>query len=122
VAEFATEALESLGYRVLRASDGPAALRCLAGIPRLDLVLTDVVLPGGINGREVAEKVRAIMPDTKVVFISGYAESIIVHQGHLEKGVDFLPKPFAKDDLARRVRASLDSRPAMPEGAPRPGS
>jgi two-component SAPR family response regulator len=67
-----------------------------------------------MNGRETAEKVREIFPDIRTVFMSGYAESIIVHQGRLEEGLDFLPKPFARDALARKVRASLDSRPARP--------
>ena len=109
VAEFTTAALESLGYRVLQVSDGPSALRSLQKISHLDLLLTDVVLPSGMNGREVAGKVREVFPHTKVLFISGYAESIVVHQGRLETGVNFLPKPFAKDALARKVRASLDA-------------
>jgi len=114
VAEFTTAALESLGYRVLQASDGPSALRCLQEIPHLDLLVTDVVLPGGMNGREVAGKVQEAFPSTKVLFISGYAESIVVHQGRLEIGVNFLPKPFAKDALARKVRTSLDDHQTTP--------
>jgi PAS domain S-box-containing protein len=114
VADFVAAALESLGYTVVPASDGPSALRCLRERDRVDLLLTDVVLPNGMNGREIAEKVREIVPDIRTVFMSGYAESIIVHQGRLEEGLDFLPKPFARDALARKVRASLDSRPARP--------
>jgi len=122
VAEFTTAALESLGYQVVQAPDGPTALRCLEGIPHLDLLVTDVVLPGGLNGREVAEKVREAMPDARVLFISGYAESIIVHQGRLEKGVDFLAKPFARAALARKVRGSLDRRESAQECGPQSDS
>src|SRR3546814_7156820 len=65
---------------------------------------TDVVLPGGMNGREIAAAVQEARPATKVLFISGYAESIIVHQGRLDRGTQFLPKPFARAALARKVR------------------
>ena len=108
VAAFAAEVLERQGYRVARAADGPAALRLLDGLAGPDLVLRDAVLPGGMNGREAAAAIRARRPAARIVFVSGYAESIVVHQGQLDRGVDFLAKPFAREDLARRVRASLD--------------
>ena len=119
VAEFTTAALESLGYRVAQASDGSSALRLLADLPLLDLLVTDVVLPGGMNGRDMAERFRDAFPAGKVLFISGYAESIIVHRGRLETGVDFLAKPFAKAALARKVRETLDSRRSEDDQAPR---
>jgi PAS domain S-box-containing protein len=118
VAEFASAALETLGYRVTRVSDGPAALLQLEDLPLLDLLVTDVVLPGGMNGREVAERFRDAFPGLKVLFVSGYAESIIVHQGRLETGVDFLAKPFAKAALARKVREILDSLRSGDDHAP----
>src|SRR3546814_19436589 len=74
---------------------------------------TDVVLPGGMNGREIAAAVQEARPATKVLFISGYAESIIVHQGRLDRGTQFLPKPFARAALARKVRG-------IPGGGPAP--
>ena len=115
VAAFTMAALETLGYHVLAAADGPAAIAELRKVPQLHLLITDVVLPGGLNGREVAAKVQEASPATKVLFISGYAESIIVHQGRLEQGMHFLPKPFARAALARKVRAILNDGPT-PQG------
>jgi PAS domain S-box-containing protein len=120
VAEFTTAALKLLGYRILAASDGASALAGLQDVSRIDLLLTDVVLPGGMNGRDVAKKFQERFPDAKVLFISGYAESIIVHQGRLDAGVDFLAKPFAKAALARKVRECLDGSRSVQASAQKP--
>jgi CheY-like chemotaxis protein len=120
VAAFTTAALKLLGYHILAAPDGAAALACLQDVSRIDLLLTDVVLPGGMNGRAVAEKFQVRFPDAKVLFISGYAESIIVHQGRLDAGVDFLAKPFAKAALARKVRECLDGSRSVQASARKP--
>lgn len=101
--------LRDLGYRVLAAGDGEAALALAeseAG-QSIDLVLTDVIMPG-MNGREVATRVQAKRPRVKVIYTSGYAEDTIIHQGALDPSIVFLPKPFALNELARRVREVLE--------------
>ena len=101
--------LTDLGYRVLEAGSGPAALRLLEHETHVDLLLTDVVLPNGMDGKEVAEAVRAKIPTANVLYMSGYAEGAIARGGHL--GLDFrlMPKPFDTDDLARQVRMAIDA-------------
>ena len=95
---------------VLDASDGFHALEVVAGHRgRLDLVVTDVVMPQ-MGGREVAEKIAATHPGTKVLFLSGYTENAIVHRGVLDPGLVFLAKPFTEEELLRRVRELLDAR------------
>jgi CheY-like chemotaxis protein len=75
---------------------------------RIDLLITDVGLPGGMNGRQVADAGRAIRPQLKVLFITGYAENAVVGNGHLEPGMEVITKPFAIDAFARKVRAMID--------------
>ena len=99
-----TEALEDLGHAVVEASDGAAALDVLrSGVP-LDLLITDVGLPGGTNGRQVADAGRAARPGLRVLFITGYAETAAIGHGHLEPGMQVLTKPFAMDALASRIK------------------
>ncbi len=110
VRAFSAQALRELGYRVVEAVDGAAALRLLeADDGQIDLLFTDVVLPGGLDGRAVAERARQLRPDLKVLFTTGYARNAIVHQGRLDPGVELLSKPFAYADLAARVRDLLDA-------------
>lgn len=109
VREFSVEMLKELGYSVLEAADGPAALRLLEqGADRVDLLFTDVVLPNGMTGAVLADKARAMRPNLKVLFTTGYARNAIVHHGRLDAGVELLTKPFAYADLAARVREILD--------------
>ena len=97
-----------MGYTVLRADSGEAALELVEhDPPPIDIVITDVVLPG-INGREVVEKLRVEMPAVKALFTSGYTEDVIAHHGVLDKGVQFIGKPYTQQDLARKVRQVLD--------------
>jgi PAS domain S-box-containing protein len=103
------DALQDAGYRVLEAADGPAGLRILQTEGRIDLLLTDVGLPGGMNGRQVADAGRSIRPGMKVLFITGYAENAVIGNGHLEAGMQVITKPFAIDTLAKRVRDMIDS-------------
>jgi PAS domain S-box-containing protein len=103
-----TRILGGLGYRVLEAADGPAALALLATGERVDLLITDVVLPGGMNGPQLARAARQHRPGLKTLFISGYTKNAIIHNGVLDDGVHLLAKPFAKRDLALRVRERLD--------------
>jgi PAS domain S-box-containing protein len=100
------EMLEDLGYRTLEAVDGPAGLRTLRENERIDLLVTDVGLPG-INGRELADQARETRPDLKVLFITGYAESAALSKGFLQPGMELITKPFDLDHLAQRVRAMV---------------
>jgi CheY-like chemotaxis protein len=109
VRAFSVEMLQELGYRVLEAPDGPAALRIFEQqADQVDLLFTDVVLPQGMTGAVLAERARAIRPDLKVLFTTGYARNAIVHHGRLDAGVELITKPFAYVDLAARVREILD--------------
>ena len=108
VRSYSVESLRDLGYRVLEAPDGPSALRHLEREPKVDLLFTDVVLPGGLTGAQVAARAREQLPHLKVLFTTGYARNAIVHQGRLDKGVDLITKPFSFPDLAARVRDVLD--------------
>jgi two-component system NtrC family sensor kinase len=114
VNKLAVETLEERGYKVISAGDGPSALQRLDGAPHIDLLLTDVVLPNGMNGRELAEEVRRRRPDIKVLYITGYTRNAIIHHGRLDPDIDLLTKPFTADALARKIRAILDGvvRPA----------
>ena len=100
--------LESGGYTVISAAGGAEALGKLSGSPLTpDLLVTDVVMPG-MNGKELARAVRSKFPGPRVLFVSGYAESVVVHQGVLEEKVELIEKPFASSDLLRKVREVLD--------------
>jgi CheY-like chemotaxis protein len=108
VRHLVAEILESNGYTVLQAGDGPSALELLRRHPgKLDLLLTDVVMPG-MSGPEVAQAVTSMRPGTQVLYTSGYTDSAIGHHGVLESGIAFLQKPFSADDLTRKVRVLLD--------------
>ncbi len=97
------DALQELGYACAEAADGPAGLRLLQSNARFDLLITDVGLPGGLNGRQVADAARALRPELKVMFITGYAENAALNHGHIQPGMEVLTKPFAVSDLAARV-------------------
>lgn len=102
------ESLRELGYRVLESHDGPSALRLLERQQRVDLLFTDVVLPGGMTGAQIAAKAKAVRPDLKVLFTTGYARNAIIHHGRLDKGVELITKPFTFAELAAKVRDVLD--------------
>jgi PAS domain S-box-containing protein len=104
------DALEELGYSCLEAPDGPAGLRTLERAGRVDLLITDVGLPGGLNGRQVADAARAVRPDLKVLFVTGYAENAVLNHGHIEHGMEVLTKPFAVDDLTNRIERIMRER------------
>ena len=101
--------MRELGYRVIEAHDGPSALRLLERQPRVDLLFTDIVLPGGLTGAEVAMRARTLRPKLKVLFTTGYARNAIIHHGRLDKGVQLIVKPFSFSDLAVKVRDVIDS-------------
>jgi DNA-binding response OmpR family regulator len=101
------EVLDELGYSAIEASDGMSALKVLRSDVRIDLLITDIGLPGGLNGRQMAEAARANRPDLKVLFITGYGENAAISNGHLEPGMHVLTKPFAVDILAARIRSII---------------
>jgi len=108
--EMATEILEGHGYTVLAARDGHDAIRIARDHPgHIDLLVTDVIMPGGLDGPGLARQLVASRPRLKVLFMSGYAEQAIVSRHVLEQGMVLLPKPFTPDELARRARQVLDS-------------
>ena len=98
------EVLEDLGYTAIEAADGAAGLKALRAGGRVDLLITDVGLPGGMNGRQVADAARELRPGLKVLFITGYAENAVLSHGHLDPGMHVLTKPFAMDVLASRIK------------------
>jgi PAS domain S-box-containing protein len=111
----AQQYLEKQGYRILEAEDGAAALQIAAGHQgEIDLLLTDVVMPG-MNGRELAAQITAQRPEVRVLYMSGYTENAIGHDGLLEAGINLLQKPFSLPALKDRVRELLDSEP-IPQG------
>jgi PAS domain S-box-containing protein len=103
-----TETLSDLGYQALEAADGSAGLKILDTDARIDLLITDVGLPGGMNGRQMADAARRKRPDLKVLFITGYAENAALGNGHLEPGMQVLSKPFAMEQLATRIRSIIE--------------
>jgi CheY-like chemotaxis protein len=106
---FVVAQLRDLGYQVIEASDGRAAQSVVESDQPIDLLFTDVVMPGGLTGRNLADAARLRRPSLKTLFSSGYTENSIIHQGKLDPGVNFLPKPFRRQDLALKVRAVLDA-------------
>jgi signal transduction histidine kinase len=116
VRKYAVSVLTEYGYRVVAAESAGEALR-VCERERIDLVLTDVVMPN-VSGRELADRLEAIRPGTKVLFMSGYTDSVIEHHGVLDAGSEFIQKPFSPEELAAKVRAVL----ATPSGGSRSGN
>jgi signal transduction histidine kinase len=108
VRAMSVDALRDLGYTIVQAGDGNEALEQLALHPRIDLLFTDIVMPG-MTGRQLADRAQAERPDLKVLYTTGYTRNAIVHNGIVDYGVSFLPKPFSIEALARKVREVLDS-------------
>ncbi len=109
VRAYSVEMLRELGYAVLEAHDGPSGVHILQQGSPIHLLFTDVVLPGGMTGAQIAEEARKLKPGIKVLFATGYARNAIVHHGRLDKGVELITKPFDFRSLAARVRDVLDS-------------
>jgi PAS domain S-box-containing protein len=102
-----TEVLEELGYAVIEAEDGASGLKVLQSTARIDLLISDIGLPGGMNGRQMTETARVNRPDLKVLFITGYAPSAVLGTGRLEPGMQVITKPFTLDALAARINALI---------------
>ena len=101
------EVLEEAGYIVLEAKDGPDGLKILQSAADIDLLITDVGLPGGINGRQVADAARETRPDLKVLFVTGYAENAAIGNGLLDAGMQVITKPFVMAALGNKVREMI---------------
>ncbi|TNC75037.1 response regulator [Rubellimicrobium roseum] len=108
------DVLDELGYGIIEAADGASGLAVLRSDAQVDLVVTDVGLPGGMNGRQMADAARARRPHLLVLFITGYAEAAVIRGDQLEPGMQVMTKPFNLDDLATRVCNLLDSGPGSP--------
>ena len=109
VRAYTTSILRELGYRVLEAGTVAAALQILRLHPEVLLLFTDVGLPGGMNGRQLADAARKLRPDLKVLFTTGYARDAIVHDGRLDPGVVLIPKPFTYAAVAAKLSDILDA-------------
>ena len=108
VRQVAGDALASLGYAVLAAANAEAGLRMLDGGARPDVLFTDVVMPGPLSSRGLAERAQRMLPGLAVLFTSGYTQNSVVHNGELDPGISLLSKPWRTEDLARHLRAALD--------------
>ena len=110
-----TDVLDELGYHTIEAGDGPAGLRIVNSSERIDLLITDVGLPGGMNGRQVADAARSRRPGLRVLFITGYADNAAIGNGQLEDGMQVMTKPFGMTALATKIQAILaEPMPAEP--------
>ena len=110
-----TEVLHELGYAALEARDGPTGLEILRSDARIDLLVTDVGLPGGLNGRQVADAARLARPGLKVLFMTGFAENAVFGHGHVDAGMHVLTKPFPMEAMARRIQELLAAGPVRVE-------
>jgi len=116
------ETLSDLGYRVLTARDAQAGLTVVeSGVP-IDVVFTDVVMPGPLKSREMARRAQERLPNLAVLFTSGYTENSIVHGGKLDAGVELLSKPYTREALARRIRHVIANRKQVSLSKARPAS
>jgi PAS domain S-box-containing protein len=118
VRTYVTAQLQGLGYTTLSAKNAKEALELIDGGADFDLLFTDVIMPGGMNGRELADEVVKRKPSLKVLFTSGYTEDAIIHHGRLDPGVLLLQKPYRKADLARMLRLALAGAPRSTEPQP----
>ena len=109
VREYVVTQIRSFGYKTMAASKATEALAIINGPDPIDLLFTDVIIPGGMNGRQLATEALLRRPGLKVLYTSGYTENAIVHHGRLDAGVLLLPKPYLSSDLARMIRTALVS-------------
>jgi len=102
------ETVEEAGFTALEAQDGPSGLKILQSDARIDLLVTDVGLPGGMNGRQVADAARVTRPELKVLFVTGYAENAAVANGYLGPNMAVVTKPFVMADLAKKITEMIE--------------
>ncbi len=115
VNRFATEVLREDGYNVIATYEAQSALRLLDANPSIKMLFTDVILPGGMNGRQLADEALRRRPDLKVLYATGYTRNAIIHQGRLDADVELLNKPFTHDVLTRKVKQILETDPEKSE-------
>jgi len=108
VQEMVVDMISSLGYKVLKANDGQSALNILQSGITVDLMFTDVVMPGPVQSSELARQAKTILPGIAVLFTSGYTQNAIVHRGKLDEGVELISKPYRYEELARKIRQILE--------------
>jgi signal transduction histidine kinase/CheY-like chemotaxis protein len=122
VRQAVVEMMSQLGYQTVTAEDGESALGVLHRGTPIDLLFTDVVIPGSVGSRELARRAKSLLPGLQVVYTSGYTENAVIHHGRLDPGVELLSKPYGIEELARKLRSVLDARreivvpPAAPNG------
>jgi CheY-like chemotaxis protein len=107
VRRYVVTQIDSLGYTTLEASNAAEALAVIASTDTVDLLFTDVIMPGAMNGRQLVDEALKRRPSLKTLFTSGYTENAIVHHGRLDSGVLLLAKPYRKGELARMIRLAL---------------
>ena len=107
VRTFVIGQIQSLGYATLAAVDAREAMAVINGPEKVDLLFTDMIMPGSMNGRQLADAAVQRRASLKVLFTSGYSNEAIIHHGHLDAGVLLLAKPYRKSDLAQMIRAAL---------------
>jgi CheY-like chemotaxis protein len=107
VRQLSIDALEDAGYTVIHAEDARRGIALLNAHPEIEMLFTDVVLTGGMNGRELAEEALKLRPDLKILFTTGYTQNAIVHHGRLDEGINFIGKPFSAAALMAKVQATL---------------
>jgi CheY-like chemotaxis protein len=107
---YTVEVLTDLGYCVLAAANAAAALEIIGRSPEIDLLFTDIVMPGGMNGRQLADEAIRQKPMLKVLFTTGYTANAIVHHGRLDPDVELISKPFTYESLGRKIRTLLDGK------------
>jgi len=112
VRRYACETLAELGYHVIEAATAAEALEQAAAAAVIDALFTDVVLAGGMSGRDLANRFRETYPSVPVLFTTGYTRNAIVHHGRLDPGVDLLGKPYTQQDLAQKLREVIDKAAA----------
>jgi CheY-like chemotaxis protein len=116
VRKYVTVEVQSLGYATLSAANAAEALALIDGGAEFDLLFTDVIMPGKMNGRQLAEEAAKRRSHLRVLFTSGYTENAIIHNGQLDSDVLLLAKPYRKSDLARMLRMALDAAKDAPPG------
>ncbi len=114
VLSLSSSIVEELGYRVLTATDATTALAILQDHPEVDLLLTDIILPNGMDGRQLADEATRRHPGLRVLFASGYSRETIIHNGRLDSGISLIAKPFTFNDLAIRLKQELAGGDAHP--------
>ena len=115
VREVTVALLQGLGYAVVEADNGPNALAILRDRDDIDLLFTDIVMPGGLDGTELANKAQAIRPELKIVFTTGYADASVLSAGNVEARTNLVSKPYDRSELARKIRLALDGAAATDE-------